>query len=384
MKTGTRRIIDVVLVGLLAACAPAAPDTLGTTDQMQAPSFDVDPFWPRPLPNGWLLGSAVGVAVDERDHVWVVHRGSSIADAERGDCCASAPPVLEFDPDGALVGAWGGPGDGYDWPEAMHGIAVDGQGRVWLGGSGDADSHVLIFSRSGQFLQQFGRPGARRDPSTPAGAPAWVEGNDDREHFGRVAKIVVASGTNEAFLADGYLNRRVAVVDADSGRVTRHWGAYGGEAAPRAGGPARFDNVHCLGLSRDGLLYVCDRFNSRIQVFRPDGTFVAERRVADPGAQTGAAWDIAFSTDPDQAYLYLADGRSMKVRILRRDTLDEVTAFGAGGRQPGQFFGVHSIATDSAGNIYTTEAFEGKRVQKFVYRGLRAVTTADQGTVWPR
>jgi hypothetical protein len=148
-------------------------------------------------------------------------------------------------------------------------------------------------------------------------------------------------------------------------------------------GPQPFRNVHCVELSDDGLVYVCDRFNSRIQVFRTDGTFVSETAVADPGEQTGAAWDIALSRDPGQTYLYLADGRSMTVRILRRDTLEELTRFGAGGRQPGQFYGVHSIAADSRGNIYTTEAFEGKRVQRFVYRGLRAVTSPDQGVVWP-
>jgi DNA-binding beta-propeller fold protein YncE len=236
-------------------------------------------------------------------------------------------------------------------------------------------------------VRQIGRPGMRRDPASPAAAPEWVAGNDDLEHFGRVAKVVVHGEV--AYVADGYLNRRVAVLDLESGRIIRAWGAYGdtfaGPAAsgPAAGEPSHFDNVHCVELSRDGLLYVCDRFHSRIQVFRTDGTFVTEGRVADPGIQTGAAWDIAFSPDDDQAFLYLADGRSMKIRVLRRDTLEEVTTFGAGGRQPGQFYGVHSLATDSAGNLYTTEAFEGKRVQRFLYRGLGPVTAADQGPPWP-
>jgi hypothetical protein len=258
---------------------------------------------------------------------------------------------------------------------------------VWLGGSGDADGHLLVFTRDGTFVRQIGRPGMRRDPASPADAPEWVAGNDDLDHFGRVAKIVVHEER-------GLCRRRLSqpAGGGTRSRVGPHhpcvgglWRRCAGPAAPgpAAGEPSHFDNVHCVELSRDGLVYVCDRFHSRIQVFRTDGTFVAERRVADPGVQTGAAWDIAFSPDDDQAFLYLADGRSMKIRVLRRDTLEEVTTFGAGGRQPGQFYGVHSLATDSAGNLYTTEAFEGKRVQRFLYRGLAPITAADQGPPWP-
>jgi DNA-binding beta-propeller fold protein YncE len=141
--------------------------------------------------------------------------------------------------------------------------------------------------------------------------------------------------------------------------------------------------VHCAELSSDGLVYVCDRPNDRIQVFKPDGTFVREVFVERTTLGDGSVWDIAFSKDPEQKYLYLADGKNEKVYVIQRDTMEILTSFGAGGRQPGQFFAVHSIAVDSKGNIYTVETYEGRRLQKFVYKGLAPVTKKDQGTVWP-
>ena len=213
------------------------------------------------------------------------------------------------------------------------------------------------------------------------------------ENFGRVAKIWVDPRTNEAYIADGYLNKRVAVIDADTGRMKRYWGAYGnkpddtklGNYDPKAPPAQQFRNpVHCVERSKDGLVYVCDRTNDRVQVFRPDGTFVKEAFFAKNTLGSGSAWDIAFSRDPEQRFIFLADGQNNRVRIIVRDTLEEVTAFGDGGRQPGQFYGVHSIATDSKGNIYTTETWEGKRVQKFVYKGIGNVMAANQGVLWPK
>jgi DNA-binding beta-propeller fold protein YncE len=185
----------------------------------------------------------------------------------------------------------------------------------------------------------------------------------------------------------------VAIIDADTGKFKRQWGAYGnkpddtdlGPYDPKAAPVQQFRSpVHCADLSNDGLVYVCDRPNNRIQVFKKDGTFVKEAFYAKNSKGDGAPFDVAFSKDPAQTYLYLADGNNMKIRILRRDTLEELTSFGDGGRQPGQFYAVHSIAVDSKGNLYTTETYEGKRLQKFVYKGLRAVTRKEQGTVWPR
>ena len=183
------------------------------------------------------------------------------------------------------------------------------------------------------------------------------------------------------------------MIDADSGALKRAWGAYGNrpdDVAPEAYNPdappsQQFRNpVHCADLSRDGLVYVCDRQNDRLQVFRKDGTFVKEVFLSRRSLADGSVWDVAFSTDPAQTFLYVADGRNMRIRVLKRDTLEELTTFGDGGRQPGQFYGVHSIAVDSKGNLYTTETYEGKRLQRFVYKGLRPVTVRDQGTPWPR
>jgi hypothetical protein len=368
----------------------------------QAPVFEVDPFWPKPLPNHWLLGSTIGVWVDDQDHVWIIHRSSATLNNNEkglelspptGECCAGAPPVLEFDPEGNLRRHWGGPGPGYEWPTSNHGIFVDSRGNVWIGGNGAEDSHVLKFTKEGKFLKQVGRANVRRGPPNDKGEPTWVGDSHDRANFGRVAKIFVDPRANEAYLADGYLNKRVAVIDADSGELKRYWGAYGnkpddtplGRYDPDAPPAQQFRNpVHCADLSNDGLVYVCDRPNNRIQVFNKDGKFVREAFIARRSLGEGSVWDIAFSRDREQRYLFLADGRNMKVRILLRETLEELTSFGDGGRQPGQFFGVHSIATDSKGNLYTTETYEGKRLQKFVYKGLGPVTQKNQGVVWPK
>lgn len=354
---------------------------------VQAPMFEVDPFWPKPF-NG-LLGMAIGVWVDEQDYVWIIHRSSAtLHNNEKGaelnppiaECCRGAPPVLAFDPEGNLVKAWGGPGPGYEWPQSNHGIHIDFKGNVWIGGNGEKDAHILKFTKDGKFLMQVGGLGKNA-------------GSNDLENFGRVAKIWVDPQTNEAYIADGYLNKRVAVIDADTGKMKRYWGAYGnkpddtnlGNYDPKAPPAQQFRNpVHCVERSNDGLIYVCDRTNDRVQVFRPDGTFVKEAFFAKNTLGSGSAWDIAFSRDPEQRFVFLADGQNNRVRIIVRDTLAEVTAFGDGGRQPGQFYGVHSIATDSKGNIYTTETWEGKRLQKFVYKGIGNVMAANQGVLWPK
>ena len=354
---------------------------------VQAPMFEVDPFWPKPF-NG-LLGMAIGVWVDEQDYVWIIHRSSAtLHNNEKGaelnppiaECCRGAPPVLAFDPEGNLVKAWGGPGPGYEWPQSNHGIHIDFKGNVWIGGNGEKDAHILKFTKDGKFLMQVGGLGKNA-------------GSNDLENFGRVAKIWVDPQTNEAYIADGYLNKRVAVIDADTGKMKRYWGAYGnkpddtnlGNYDPKAPPAQQFRNpVHCVERSNDGLIYVCDRTNDRVQVFRPDGTFVKEAFFAKNTLGSGSTWDIAFSRDPEQRFVFLADGQNNRVRIIVRDTLAEVTAFGDGGRQPGQFYGVHSIATDSKGNIYTTETWEGKRLQKFVYKGIGNVMAANQGVLWPK
>jgi DNA-binding beta-propeller fold protein YncE len=396
-------VFAVLFVGLGAAYTYLQRDVAAQArDAVKAPYHEVDPLWPKPLPNHWVLGSAIGVWVDERDHVWIIHRSSAtLGNNEKGlelspptgECCAGAPPVLEFDAAGNLVGHWGGPGQGFEWPTSNHGITVDHKGNVWIGGNGPGDAQILKFTRSGKFLMQLGKANARQGAPNAQGQPTYAGNSHDTVSFGRVAKIFVDPKANEAYVADGYLNKRVAVLDADTGQLKRYWGAYGnkpddtnlGPYNPDAPPAQQFRNpVHCADLANDGLLYVCDRVNNRIQVFQKDGKFVKEGFIARRSLSEGAVWDVAFSKDPQQTYLYVADGRNMKIRILRRDTLEELTSFGDGGRQPGQFYAPHSIAIDSKGHLYTTETYEGKRVQKFVNRGLRPVAAKVQGVVWPR
>ena len=359
-------------------------------DMVQAPKFEVDPAFPKPLPNNWLLGQAIGVGVDAQDHIWIVHRQDSLGANEAAadqtpptaSCCRRAPPILEFDQAGNLLRHWGGPGQGYDWPNSNHGITIDHKGNVWIGGNVGSDGHVLKFTQDGKFIAQFGKP-------VPPNSPSW--GSNHMENFGRVAKIFVDPKENEAYLADGYGNKRVAVIDADTGKMKRYWGAYGnkpddtstGTYDPDAPPIKQFRSpVHCAEMSMDGLVYVCDRPNDRIQVFKKDGTFVKETWVAKRTLGDGSTWDIAFSRDPQQKYLFLADGKNERVYIMLRDTLEILSTFGGGGRQPGQFFAVHSIAIDSKGNIFTTETYEGRRLQKFVYKGIANVPR-DQGPAWP-
>lgn len=376
----------------------------------QAPRFEVDPFWPKPLPNHWVIGSVIGVSVDEKDHVWIIHRGAALermelyaqANPKAAECCAAAPPVLEFDAEGNLLRHWGGPGPGYEWPESNHGITVDFKGNVWIGGNGRGkapnpepvpasgggytagvgyyhDNMILKFTRDGKFLAQIGKAGKSK-------------GSNDVENLKGPAKLFVDPKTNELIVADGYGNKRVIVFDADTGKYKRHWGAYGNKPDDANLGPYNPNDppakqfrspVHCAELSNDGLLYVCDRPNNRIQVFKQDGTFVKEVVIEKNTLGDGSAFDIAFSKDKEQKYLYLADGSNQKVHVILRETLEVLTAFGDGGRQPGMFYGVHSIATDSKGNIYTTETYRGQRLQKFSYKGLAPVAKKNQGVVWP-
>jgi DNA-binding beta-propeller fold protein YncE len=382
MGRARRLTLGASLVTLIAALGvgQAALSAAGQGNTVEAPAFEVDPLWPKPLPNHWILGSTIGVGVDSRDHVFIIHRGLPTLTARTeagldtrpptGECCAAAPPILEFDPDGNLVKSWGGPGQGYDWPVSNHGISVDHKDNVWIGGNGECsdtlatagvcrrgtiDSFILKFTHEGKLLMEIG-------------APHGTVNSASLTSFGRVAKISFDPAANEAYISDGYSNKRVAVIDMDSGKIKRLWGAYGhppsdsslGRYNPDAPLAQQFRNpVHCAEPSRDGLVYVCDRPNDRIQVFRKDGSFVKEQRIAPRTLGDGSVWDIAFSRDPGQKYLYLADGKNEHIYVMDRQSLEILTTFGDGGRQPGQWFGVHSIATDSKGNLFTTKTYEG-------------------------
>jgi hypothetical protein len=377
------------LTPLLALVLSTAVLAAATQSERMAPAYEVDPAWPKPLPNQWLLGAVAGVAVDAQEHVWIVHRPSTLQPNETRSIWRAAPPVLEFDQQGNLISSWGGPGAGYEWPDLEHGIYVDDE-HVWLGGGGEKDAQILKFTRAGRFLMQIGRKGQGR-------------GSNDTENLGGVASMTVDRDANELYVADGYVNHRVIVFDAASGAYKRHWGAYGkrpddgyftraGEKLPspfsgavqhenkpsqydpNGPPPPQFRIVHAVRISRDNLVYVCDRTNDRLQVFRKDGTFVKEVFVAKHTLGSGSVWDVSFSIDPAQAFLIINDGTNQQIWILRRDTLEVVGAFGQAGRWAGQFYGAHVQAADAKGNLYIGETYEGKRVQKFVYRGLRPAT----------
>ena len=360
---------------------------------VQGPMFVVDPYWPKPLPNHWITGSTIGLSIDAEDHVWTIHRLSSVekefkaVDLKQGECCKVAPPVLEYDQSGNLVKSWGGPGEGYRWPDSEHGITVDHTGNVWVGGNGQKDTEILKFTNDGKFLMQLGTYGVHH-------------GSNDLENFWRPARITEDAGAKEVYIADGYGNRRVIVLDEETGKYKRHWGAYGNKpddasdvtkvgdegatgSYDPAGPPSKnFNTVHCVIISNDGLVYVCDRVNDRIQVFHKDGTFVREAFVDTKTLRSGSVWDMAFSKDPQQTYIYAANGVNEKINVLMRSTLQVVTSFGDGGRQPGEFFGCHNLAVDSKGNLYVAETYTGARVQRFLYKGVGPVER-EQGVLWP-
>ena len=359
--------VTAVVVGVGASILSIAPARAQRTAEGQVPRFQVDPWWPKPLPNQWLMGQAAGVAVDRQDHIWVIQRPRTLTEDERGAtltpprslCCAPAPPVLEFDADGNLLQAWGGPATGYEWPLSEHGIFVDDQGHVWIGGNGEKDHQVLKFTRDGKFLLQIGAAGV-------------TGGDGDTAHLGRPANVTVDPAANELFVADGYKNHRVIVFDARTGAYKRQWGANG--RPPGDPSVKSFGNpVHCVRLARDGLLYVCDRMNNRIQVFKKDGAFVKEFLVAPTTRGNGSVWDVDLSHDPPQTWLYNADGENNHVWTLLRESGKVLAKFGRNGRQAGQFHWVHNLAVDSRGNIYTTEVDTGKRAQKFVFKGTLPV-----------
>jgi len=354
------------LLALLNACAPesAAAPTPGA-------AFDVDPSWPQTFPDNWILGQVTGLHVDNRDHVWVVHQSVVLSEAEAGasldppisECCVPAPPVLEIDSEGRVVQGWGGPGEGYFWPSSPHGVFVDHEDNVWIGTN--SFHQIMKFTRDGRHLMTIGEPEVNGGSNAP-------------DRLGGPAAVFRYPGSDEIFVADGYRNRRVVVYDANTGEYLRHWGAYGqqpdddyrrGERGADAPPAEQFATVHGIVGSHDGLLYVADRSNNRVQVFHTDGTFVTERLVAPATLASGSSFSVGLSPDADQTYLYLADGTNHKVWILRRADLEIVGSFGRGGRQVGQFIRVHNLGVDSQGNVYTGEAADGRRVQRFVPSG---------------
>ena len=362
--------IGLVAVLLVSFGCGEAPQVAPVADEISGadgiPQYAVDPSWPKPLPNNWILGQAAGIATDSEGHVWVLHRPGSLTDDERGaaldppvsKCCISGPPVLEFDTEGNLLNSWGGPGDGYEWPTNEHGIHVDSSGNVWIAGNGETDHQILKFDGNGKFLLQIGHSGES-------------QGSNVTDQLGRPAHMVVDSAADELYVADGYQNRRVIVFDATTGGYKRHWGAYGNTPDDTVRAPFDLESpqfgeaVHCIRIMRDDSVFVCDRANNRIQVFDKDGEFLRQI-VLEPGTRSGGSvWDLVPSEDGPQRYILVADGTNNEVHILTRETGERVASFGGPGRNAGRFHWIHNIAMDTAGNVYTTEVDTGKRVQKF-------------------
>jgi DNA-binding beta-propeller fold protein YncE len=347
--------------------------------RQQVPLFEPDPLWSQALPNKWVTGAIGGIAVDSHDNVWVFHREASIPDGEKAaaltppqaECCVPAPAVLEFDPNGRFLQAWGGPGQGYEWPTTQHGILVDDKDNVWLSGSAKEDNQILKFTRTGKFLMQIGHAGKNK-------------GSNDTENVGGPAGLFLNQQTDELLVADGYFNHRVIVFDAATGAYKRHWGAYGKKPddnyafPPRAQliqgpPPPQFNNpVHAVLVSHDGLVYVADRTNNRLQVFRLDGTFIKEVFISKNTLQAeGTVHGFAMSADREQKFLYVMDGSNKAVRVLNRQTMEIVSTIGGhAGHNAREFFHAHSIAADSKGNLFIGEVNNGQRYYKYAFKGM--------------
>lgn len=376
LATGIAALV-LATPGLVRATDDDDDDGRGQHRRAQGlPHHVVVPSWPKALPNNWIMGQVAGVAVDRHDRIWILQRPKSNTVDELGAeqepprsmCCVAAPPVLVFDTRGNLLESWGGPGAGYDWPQTEHGIWVDLQDNVWIGGNAATDRHILKFSTDGRFLLQIGKPST--DPLD----------SKRTDILGQVASVTVDDAATEVYLADGYGNKRIVVYDADTGAFKRLWGAYGnapddtppGAYDPEQAPATQFRNpVHCVRIANDGHVYVCDRVNNRIQVFNKAGQFVKEFFVRRETRGNGSVWDLTFSKDNAQRHLFVIDGENNVVWTLERDSGVIRDRQFRNGRNAGQFHWVHQAATDSEGNLYTGEVDTSKRVQKFRLREPR-------------
>ena len=388
---------------LLMVCVPllCAGQTNGRAETAAksepVPIFDVDTSWPT-IPNGWTLGNVAKISIDGHDNVWIIHRPITVPAGK-----TAAPPVLEFDSSGKLIRSWGGPGQGYDWPDLEHNIFVDTKNNVYISGASPngnftkrSDDMILKFTADGKFLKQMGGYNTNKN-------------NLDTTSVSKPGDLYVWPKTNELFVADGYGNRRVIVFDADTFAFKRMWGAFGkpvvdlpnvGGPGPSGGpadmktgpegggaakpldatgpGPDQFNSpVHGVLISSDNLLYVADRTNRRVQVFTPSGKYLTEMFLNRAGPKAQTVCGLAFSPDRAQKYLYLSDYGNSHIAVVDRKTLTILYQFGLRGTEPGNFRGVHHIAVDSKGNLYAGEVAPGSRIQRFIYKGLSPTLPAN-------
>lgn len=370
--------------------------------EVPVPTFKVDTSWPK-LPEDMILGQIPGLSVDKDDNIWILTRPNSLNPTEIGldqdppitvACCKAPPHVLQFDQQGNLLRSWGGPalapgestvtGEGRDaveegdeqWPANVHGLYVDDDMTVWLGGNGNGDHVVLNFTADGEYIRQIGRRQS-------------TEGNASQQYLGNPADI--ASNGASVLIADGYINKRIIEFAEGDLSFAQLWGAYGkdpdggtrdepfdqsqatstGDGGANPESTSFGDIVHCVVRGPEDTVYVCDRRNNRLQLFRETSggiEFVEDIVIAPETGGTRTASDVAFS--PDGKYVYVADMMNGRVWILLRETHEILGSFGRNGRYPGQFIWLHSVDVDSDGNVYTTEVNTGRRVQKFVFTGM--------------
>ncbi len=361
------------------------------------PVYKVDPTWPKRLPNKWSMQQIVDIYVDRDDHIWALNRADDARPDElgaattppRAECCVLGPEVLEFDLDGTILKAWGSQDYVPGWPGRLQTLAVDREGNVWISGTRPGDS-IIKFSSDGKLLWDFGHRGpkvpaeqVKQDNQQTATFPPGIGGFDFDED------------AHEIYINDGFLNKRILVYDMTTGAFKRGWGGHGiplseidNDLTPPydVSGPPPDQKqfapaLHCVHLSHDGLVYVCERGSDRIQVFTKQGKFVTSFFV-HPSTQArgehcggiwslkdppcGTVYNLTFSHDTGQKYLLVADGTNNMVWILDRKTGAVAGSFGGNGRYAGQLHWIDSIAMDSKGNVYTGEVEDGKRIQKFI------------------
>jgi DNA-binding beta-propeller fold protein YncE len=365
-------VLLALILPLWLAAEPRAQSKL------HAPEFAVDPAWPS-IPNNWVLGEVTSISVDSKDHIWVLHVPQSVPEAQRAN---AAPPVLEFDAAGKLLTSWGGAAGsdaGYEWPGREHGIFVDANNFVWIGGRagwprattpGNSDDMLLKFTAAGKFVMQIGHRGQSM-------------GNTDTENVHQPTDAFVDTTAKEVYVADGYGNKRVVVFDSETGKFKRMWGAFGNTPPPTLApnlavpqpqttpeGPQDFGLPHAIKVSKDGTVYVADRINNRIQLFTTQGKFLKQVRVTNEGSTVvPVPAGFAFSPDRKQQYLYVVDSGPMRVVIFDRATMTQIGVIGMRGKNAGDFDIVHHMAADSKGNLYTAEIVNNHRAQRFVLQG---------------